>query len=272
MALLGARALIDRAIPTGLDAGEILKFQLEDGRTAEQLIGEAAAMIGDLNTDLNSLYGGLWYVTERQYSRYANGQTARSQTPAKSEFKRADGVRSSMIGHMLPLNDYEDAVEWTPLYLRRAYGEDITADLQLITDRWRNRVDRDIFVRALTNTENAIGSAGYDVGWAIGAGVNVNYIPPQYGATLFGSSHTHYIVKDDSSLFSCGRVKLLNIISPFATLIKVFFLVVKGEMIIRLRDRDVALKQGEVFVVPKGVEHAPYAEHEAHVLLIEPTG
>ncbi|MFO0203605.1 MAG: cupin domain-containing protein [Alphaproteobacteria bacterium] len=51
-----------------------------------------------------------------------------------------------------------------------------------------------------------------------------------------------------------------------------FFLVVKGEMIIRLRDRDVALKQGEMFVVPKGVEHAPYAEHEAHVLLIEPTG
>lgn len=200
MALLGARALIDRAIPTGLDAGEILKFQLEDGRTAEQLIGEAAAMIGDLNTELNSLYGGLWYVTERQYSRYANGETARSQTPAKSEFKRADGVRSSMIGHMLPLNDYEDAVEWTPLYLRRAYGEDITADLQLITDRWRNRVDRDIFVRALTNTENAIGSAGYDVGWAIGTGVNVNYIPPQYGATIFGTSHTHYLVKDDSSL------------------------------------------------------------------------
>ena len=51
-----------------------------------------------------------------------------------------------------------------------------------------------------------------------------------------------------------------------------FFLVVKGEMIIRLRDRDVPLKQGELFVVPKGVEHAPYAEHEAHVLLIEPKG
>ena len=46
----------------------------------------------------------------------------------------------------------------------------------------------------------------------------------------------------------------------------------KGEIVIRLRDGDVALKQGEVFVVPKGVEHAPYAEHEAHVLLIEPKG
>ena len=51
-----------------------------------------------------------------------------------------------------------------------------------------------------------------------------------------------------------------------------FFLVLKGEVTIRLRDRDVALKPGEVFVVPRGVEHAPYAAQEAHVLLIEPTG
>ena len=51
-----------------------------------------------------------------------------------------------------------------------------------------------------------------------------------------------------------------------------FFLVLKGEVIIRLRDRDVTLKAGEMFVVPKGVEHAPYAAEEAHVLLIEPRG
>lgn len=51
-----------------------------------------------------------------------------------------------------------------------------------------------------------------------------------------------------------------------------FFLVLKGEVIIRLRDREVKLAPGEIFVVPRGVEHAPYAEEEAHVLLIEPTG
>lgn len=51
-----------------------------------------------------------------------------------------------------------------------------------------------------------------------------------------------------------------------------FFLVLKGDVIIRLRDGDVALKPGEIFVVPKGVEHAPFAAVEAHVLLIEPTG
>ena len=51
-----------------------------------------------------------------------------------------------------------------------------------------------------------------------------------------------------------------------------FFLVLKGKLTIRLRDRDVVLGPGEMFVVPQGVEHQPYAEEETHLLLIEPTG
>jgi mannose-6-phosphate isomerase-like protein (cupin superfamily) len=51
-----------------------------------------------------------------------------------------------------------------------------------------------------------------------------------------------------------------------------FFLVLDGRVTIRLRDGDVTLGPGELFVVPKGVEHCPIAENEAHLLLIEPTG
>jgi mannose-6-phosphate isomerase-like protein (cupin superfamily) len=51
-----------------------------------------------------------------------------------------------------------------------------------------------------------------------------------------------------------------------------FFLVLKGQLTIRLRDRAVVLGPGELFVVPRGVEHQPFAEEEVHLLLIEPTG
>ncbi|HEU6444804.1 MAG TPA: cupin domain-containing protein [Gaiellaceae bacterium] len=51
-----------------------------------------------------------------------------------------------------------------------------------------------------------------------------------------------------------------------------FFLVLKGRLTIRLRDRDVRLGEGELFVVPRGVEHCPVADEEAHILLIEPAG
>ena len=48
------------------------------------------------------------------------------------------------------------------------------------------------------------------------------------------------------------------------------FLVVKGSLLIQLRDRDIFLEEGEFVVIPKGVEHLPIAEEEAHVLLLEP--
>ena len=51
-----------------------------------------------------------------------------------------------------------------------------------------------------------------------------------------------------------------------------FFLVLKGRLKIELREHTVELGPGELFVVPKGVEHRPVASEEVHLLLIEPTG
>ena len=50
------------------------------------------------------------------------------------------------------------------------------------------------------------------------------------------------------------------------------FLVVKGKLDIHFRDGIVSLNEGELYVVPKGVEHKPVAEVECHILLIEPAG
>ncbi len=51
-----------------------------------------------------------------------------------------------------------------------------------------------------------------------------------------------------------------------------FFLVLQGRLTLRLRDGDVTLGPGELFVVPQGVEHCPVAAEEVHLLLIERTG
>src|SRR5262245_57560074 len=48
------------------------------------------------------------------------------------------------------------------------------------------------------------------------------------------------------------------------------FLVVKGRLLIKLRDCDLWLNEGEFAIIPRGVEHLPIAEEEAHVLLLEP--
>ena len=50
------------------------------------------------------------------------------------------------------------------------------------------------------------------------------------------------------------------------------FIVVKGQLEILFRDGSVLLNEGEMYVVPKGMEHKPVAENECHILLIEPAG
>ena len=48
------------------------------------------------------------------------------------------------------------------------------------------------------------------------------------------------------------------------------FMVVKGRLKIKLRDKDIDLNEGQFFIIPRGVEHLPVAEEECHVLLFEP--
>lgn len=48
------------------------------------------------------------------------------------------------------------------------------------------------------------------------------------------------------------------------------FLVLKGSLLMRFRDKDVRVDEGEFIIVPRGVEHLPIAEEEVHIMLLEP--
>jgi len=50
------------------------------------------------------------------------------------------------------------------------------------------------------------------------------------------------------------------------------FFVIKGEMYIEFKDKTVELNEGEMYIVPKGVEHKPFAKNECEIMLIEPRG
>lgn len=48
------------------------------------------------------------------------------------------------------------------------------------------------------------------------------------------------------------------------------FFVIKGELVIKFREKDVTLNEGEFLIIPRGIEHMPVAQNEVHVMLIEP--
>ena len=49
-----------------------------------------------------------------------------------------------------------------------------------------------------------------------------------------------------------------------------FFMVIKGHLTIKLKDETIELDEGEFYIVPKGVEHLPIADEEAHIMMFEP--
>ena len=65
-----------------------------------------------------------------------------------------------------------------------------------------------------------------------------------------------------------GNIKFFEFINFFDET----FIVIEGVLQIKFRDGFVNLKQGEMFVVPKGVEHKPVAENEVKILIVEPRG
>jgi mannose-6-phosphate isomerase-like protein (cupin superfamily) len=76
--------------------------------------------------------------------------------------------------------------------------------------------------------------------------------------------------------FNCHDLMVVKVKGPFVWHkhddTDDFFLVLKGRVTIEMRDGSVVLGPGEMFIVPRGIEHRPVADQEAHLLLIEPTG
>lgn len=196
MAILGPRALMDLALPSGVDASYIMRIEMEDGINAAEVITLAANQIGEANQQIENMWGGIFYETQQLWSRYRAGVGSRSMTPLSAEFSQPDGVRGDDAGHMLPREDFKDATGWSVEWLERANRDLVLTDLDEIKDRWYNRCDYQVVKRMLSKAEAPVGKTGYSPGWAIGTGTNTDFVPPQYMSRTFTSSHNHYIKVD----------------------------------------------------------------------------
>jgi len=88
--------------------------------------------------------------------------------------------------------------------------------------------------------------------------------------TLFNDYWVPYIVGDlNESYVKVDKLKGQFVWHKHDTEDELF-LVTKGKLVIKLRDKDISLDPGEFVIIPKGVEHMPVADQEAHVVLIEP--
>jgi hypothetical protein len=171
---------------------------LKGGTTYEQLRAMAGAAAQDFNEEMVTVWGDLFYPTQKIEVMYPNGGTLPS-LEALSGGSRVPLIRGDIAGHMIDRQVYGYGIggDWRAM-------ADMTADYILASIRAGNQMLRNLWdvkllTRFFTTTENLLGSTGYDVPFCNGSTGTVKYAPPQWNGQVFTSSHNHYLSFNSST-------------------------------------------------------------------------
>lgn len=204
--VLGALNLLNKALPTGLDGTRLAEWALRDGITYGELANELALALADANQELIAKWGWLFSLTEEIWMEYENGGSVTAMTEI-TDMDRPEPIHGTTLGHMIDLRAYGEAIGGSRRFFRDVRSAKIRAAISTIVRRGVWRFEQKLLTRWFTNTENAIGSAGYDVPFVRGTAGNVDFAPPAYEGEAFETSHDHYIGVDDDSK---GYADVLN--------------------------------------------------------------
>jgi hypothetical protein len=190
--VLGPSTLLAKALPAGWDGTRIAEWSTREGVTYQELASKVALALASFNADLAARWSPFYFLTEEVAMEYANGGSV-TEAPDITDVDDPDSLGGTTIGHMLDLRVYGGAVGGTKRYFRDARVAKINADVSVNVKRLEWRFEKKLLTRMFTNTENAIGSSGYDVPFVRGTGGNVDFAPPAYGGEAFATSHDHFV-------------------------------------------------------------------------------
>lgn len=211
--ILGYNDMKSWALPVGWDATELQKYAMADGSSAEEIFNDLLAGLIAASQSMLShpIYGGLVSTTEEIGREYRNG-SASSRMSKRAEYTKADPKKATTIGHMFPKESYDYTLGFTMDFLREARRGQIDANIADAIDAIVNEYQISVLTRFFSNTENLMGSGGYDVPFVAGGG-NVPHVPPQYQGFSFDSTHTHFArdtVANRAVAIEAGVVHLLH--------------------------------------------------------------
>jgi hypothetical protein len=194
-AVLGPLTLQNKALPTGVDGARVAQWAMRDGITYGELVSRVSLALGAANQALLDKWGWMLNVTDEISLEYPQGGAVEPMTEL-TDVDQHPIIHGQTIGHMLPLKYYGEAIGGTWRYFRDIRSVQVQAAITEIVNRGVWRFEQKLLTRLFTNTENAIGSAGYDVPFVRGTGGNVDFAPPAYDGDEFDTSHDHFLAYD----------------------------------------------------------------------------
>lgn len=196
--VLGPQTLLNMALPTGWDSTKIAQWALRDGITYGELANQLALALADFNQEMVNDWGWLFFITEELAMEYENGGSV-TEMPEITDVDKPEAIHGTTIGHMVDLRVYGQGIGGTRRYFRDARSAKINSAIANLVRRGRWRFEKKLLNRWFTNTENSIGTSGYDVPFVRGAGGTVDFTPPAWDGEEFSSTHDHYIGVDSDT-------------------------------------------------------------------------
>src|SRR5258708_5900417 len=180
-------------LPIGLDGSRLALWRLRNGRTYEQVRSMTANGFQDYKEEMLTVWSDVVTVTDRDYFRYPNGGTLIAMAQ-RAGGEKTETVRGFNSGHMINLQPYGQGVGGDWRYFRDTVEEEVLATVRAIVQSGRNLFDGALLTRAMTTTENLLGTSGYDVPFCNGNPTvsGIVYTPPQWNGKVFDTTHTHY--------------------------------------------------------------------------------
>lgn len=193
----GPLTTLNNALPSGLDTGRILLWQLLQGRSYDELRADLAAALNDFNTKMLDAWGDLMFITEDDHFEYPDGGAV-TDFPVIGELDKVDLYKGGTKGHMIDLLPRGKGIGGSWRFFRDNRESAIVASVRAIVQSGRQTFEKGLLNRAMTDNANLLGTAGYDLGFC-NASAGVTYTPPIWGGKAFTSSHTHYVGVDSGS-------------------------------------------------------------------------
>lgn len=196
--VLGPQTLLNMALPTGWDATKLAQWMTRDGITYGELANQLSLALGGFNQELVNNWGWLFFLTEEFAMEYEDGGSV-TVAPDITDIDKPEALQGSTIGHMIDLRVYGQGIGGTRRYFRDSRSAKINAAINAVVKRLQWRFEKKLLDRWFLNSENTIGTAGYDVPFVRGTGGAVDFAPPAWGGEAFTTSHDHYLGVDSDS-------------------------------------------------------------------------
>lgn len=204
---MGALTLLNNNLPDGLDEARILNWMLKEGRSYGPMRSDVAASLNGLNQELLDAWGDLIYITPEDHFEYPDGGAV-TDFPVIGELDRVSLYKGSTKGHMIDLLARGKGIGGTWREIADMRESVLQASINDITQAGRQTFEKGVLTRAMTDTANALGSSGYDLGFC-DASASVTFTPPTNGGKTFASSHTHYVGVNTASYDHGGMLDQL---------------------------------------------------------------